>query len=247
MANCTSEIIESGSDTVTGAEAERGFPVISADGERIACGALVAGPPVQRPVLLTSIATGETHLVREDCGGRPRQWIDEHTVLVETFGAGLNTFLALDTRDGNQRLLLSSMTRRLSNPRVSPNRRWLAFDAATPGRLPEVAIACIDNSAAPDESQWVSVAPAASHPFWSRDGHMLYYLPTIPSVDIRNRIAARWFDPSSGRVEGEALAIANLTEVIVPAMVTSVAPIAAPDQIIFVLGNFRGDIWIRDV
>ena len=76
---------------------------------------------------------------------------------------------------------------------------------------------------------------------------MLYYLPTTPSVDIRNRVAARRFDPSSGRVEGEAFPILNLTEMIVPAMVTSVAPIAAPDQIIFVLGNFRGDIWIRDV
>jgi hypothetical protein len=66
-------------------------------------------------------------------------------------------------------------------------------------------------------------------------------------VDIRNGVAARRFDPSSGRVEGEAFPILSLTEMIVPAMVTSVAPTAAPDQIIFVLGNFRGDIWIREV
>ncbi len=71
--------------------------------------------------------------------------------------------------------------------------------------------------------------------------------PDTPSVDIRNGVAARRFDPSSGRVEGEAFPILNLTETIVPAMVTSVAPIAPPDQIVFVLGNFRGDIWIRDV
>ena len=238
--------LESGSDTVIGADAERGFPVISADGERMACSALVPGPPVQRPVLLTSVATGEMRLVREDCGGRPRQWLDERTLVVETFGAGLNAFLALDTLDGSQRPLLSSITRRLSNPRVSPDRRWLAFDTAPPGGSPAVAIARVDGRAL-EEAAWISVAPSASHPFWSRDGHMLYYLPTTPSVDIRNRVAGRRFDPSGGRVEGEAFPVLNLTEMIVPAMVTSVAPIAAPDQIIFVLGNFRGDIWIRDV
>jgi hypothetical protein len=215
--------------------------------ERMACGALVPGPPVQRPVFLTSVATGEVRLVREDCGGRPRQWLDEQTLVIETSGAGLNAFLALDTRDGSQRPLLSSMTHRLANPRVSPNRRWLAFDTATPGGSLSVAVARVDGGAALEETEWISVAPSASHPFWSRDGHVLYNLPTTPSVDIRNRVAARRFDPPSGRVEGEAFPIVNLTEVIVPAMVSSAAPLAAPDQIIFVLGNFRGDIWIRDI
>jgi hypothetical protein len=34
---------------------------------------------------------------------------------------------------------------------------------------------------------------------------------------------------------------------IVPAMVSAVAPIVAPGEIIFVLGDFRGDVWIMDV
>jgi hypothetical protein len=33
----------------------------------------------------------------------------------------------------------------------------------------------------------------------------------------------------------------------VVAMVTGTAPVVAPDQIILVLGDFRGDVWIRDV
>jgi hypothetical protein len=66
-------------------------------------------------------------------------------------------------------------------------------------------------------------------------------------VDIRNRVAAQRFDPCTGRVDGEALTVLNLSETIVPAMVTAVAPIIAPDQIIFVLGNFKGDVWIRDI
>ena len=29
--------------------------------------------------------------------------------------------------------------------------------------------------------------------------------------------------------------------------ISGTTPIVAPDQIIFVLGDFRGDVWIRDV
>jgi len=239
--------LESGADTVIAADGERGFPVISADGQRIACGALVPGPPVQRPVFVGTVADGKMCLVRQDCGGRPRQWLDERTLVIETFGAGLNTFIALDIHDGTQRPLLSSISRRLANPRVSPDGRWLAFDAATPGSSPAVMIARVADGAVPDEAAWVSVQASASHPFWSCDGRLLYCLPTTPSVDIRNKVAASRFDPSSGRVDGEAFTVLNLSEMIVPAMVTAVAPIAAPDQIIFVLGNFRGDVWIRDI
>jgi hypothetical protein len=31
------------------------------------------------------------------------------------------------------------------------------------------------------------------------------------------------------------------------AMMHHTAPVVAPDQIVFVLGDFRGDVWIRDV
>ena len=88
---------------------------------------------------------------------------------------------------------------------------------------------------------------SASHPFWSRDGRLLYYLTTFPNVDIRSRVLARGFDPSTGRVTSEATEVLTLREMIVPAMVTGTAPIVAPDQIIFVLGDYRGDVWIRDV
>ena len=88
---------------------------------------------------------------------------------------------------------------------------------------------------------------SASHPFWSRDGRRLYYLGTFPNIDIRSRVLARGFDTSTGRVANEATEVLTLREMIVPAMVTGTAPVVAPDQIIFVLGDFRGDVWIRDV
>jgi Tol biopolymer transport system component len=213
----------------------------------LAYSAVVPGPPVQRPLWLTSVTGEERRLVRDDCGGRPRVWIDEQALLVETFGSGLNAFLIVDMRDGAERPLLSAPTRKVSNPRLSPDGRWLAFDATTPGGLPTVAVAPLSRNAPVQESEWILVCASASHPFWSRDGRRLYYLPTFPNVDIRSRVFARAFDPSTGQVANEATEVLTLREMIVPAMMNHTAPVVAPDQIVFVLGDFRGDVWMMEV
>ena len=241
--------LENGSETTVAGDrgVTRGFPAISPSGRQLAYSALVPGPPVQRPIFLTDITGGKTRLVRDDCGGRPREWLDEQMLLIETFGSGLNSFLMLDTRDGSQRSLLSAATRKVSNPRISPDGRWLAFDAVQPGGSPEVAIAPLGHSTPVQEPEWIVIREPASHPFWSRDGRLLYYLATFPNIDIRGRVLARGFDPSTGHITSDTTEVLTLGEMIVPAMVTGTAPIVAPDQIIFVLGDFRGDVWIRDV
>ncbi len=92
-----------------------------------------------------------------------------------------------------------------------------------------------------------AIETGASHPFWARDGRLLYYLPATPTVDIRNRVAARTFDPGDGSVGSQPIEVLALSEMIVPAMISTAAPIVAGDQIVFLLGNYRGDIWIMDV
>ena len=170
--------LESGAETIVEGDpgVNPGFPTISPGGLQIAYSALVPGPPVQRPVFITNLADGETRLVGDDCGGRPRQWLDEQTLLVETFASGLNSFFLLDTRDGSQRPLLSAAKRKVSNPRISPDGRWLAFDAMQPGGSPLVAVAPLGGSIPVQESEWTVIREPASHPFWSRDGRLLYYL-----------------------------------------------------------------------
>jgi len=76
---------------------------------------------------------------------------------------------------------------------------------------------------------------------------MLYYLATFPSIDIRSRVVAHGFDPFTGDVSSDPTEMVALGEMIIPAMMLGTAPVVAPDQIIFVLGDFRGDVWIRDV
>jgi Tol biopolymer transport system component len=223
------------------------FPVVSLDGTRVAFGALVAGPPVKRPVWVANRAGQEPRLLHEDAGGRPRLWLDEHRVLIETFGSGLNSFAVLDVGDATPRPLLASRDRRLSNPRLSPDGRWLAFDAAPPGGSPSVFATWVRDGSAAGESEWVTIAAAASHAFWSRDGNVLYYLPTTPTVDIRNRVAGRAFDLQDGRVGPDEVEVLTLSETVVPAMIGAVTPVVAGDEMVMLLGNYRGDIWIRDI
>jgi Tol biopolymer transport system component len=198
-------------------------------------------------VFVANIADGTSRLIVEDCGGRGRLWLDDDLLLAETFGSGLNSFVVLDTRNATQRPLLSSRERRLSNPRLSPNAQWLAFDATPPGGSPTVFVARLDEGRASAESAWKLVEHAASHPFWSRDGRLLYYLPATPTIDIRNTVVARTFDPDDGRVGMETIDVLSLSETIVPTMITFAAPIVAGDQIVFLLGNYRGDIWMMNL
>ena len=241
--------VRAGTETTLDADTrgDRGFPAISLDGTRLAFGMMVPGPPLRRPLFVATLADGTSRQISEDCGGRPRLWLDDDLLLVEMFAANSTRFDVLDTRSGTQRPLLVSSGRRLSNPRLSPEARWLAFDATPSSGMPSVLVARLDDGQAADEPAWRLVETAASHPFWSRDGRLLYYLPAAPTVDIRNRVAARAFDPRDGRVGHEQIDVLTLSETIVPAMVTSAAPIVAGDQIVFLLGNYRGDIWMMDL
>jgi Tol biopolymer transport system component len=240
--------LQRGTDAILGGDAgvNRGFPVISLDGQRLAYSMIVPGPPVRRPVIVANVADGTSRPIFDDCGGRPRLWLDDDLLLAETFGSGLNALVVLDTRNATQRPLLSSRDHRLSNPRLSPDAQWLAFDATTLGGSPSVLVARLDDGHA-TAADWVRVQSAASHPFWSQDGRLIYYLPATPTADIRNKVAARAFDPRGGRVGDEAIDVLTLSEAIVPAMISSAAPIVAGDRIVFLLGNYRGDVWLMDV
>lgn len=190
---------------------------------------------------------GTTRQVRDDCGGRPRQCLDERYLLIETFGSRLNRFVVVDTTTPSEYDLLVSGERSLTNPRVSPHAGWIAFDAAPPGGSPTVYVAQASLSEAIPESEWIAVDESASHPFWSRDGQLLYYLALTPNSDIRGVVRARHISVTSGRPEGEPVHVLSLNEMVVPAALAGTTPIVAPDQIIFVLGDFRGDIWMMEL
>jgi Tol biopolymer transport system component len=240
--------LETGSERVLadGPAGEKGYPAISPSGNLLAYGVrMLGGERALRPIFIVYIPDGTWRTVGDDCGGRPREWVDERRLIIERF-ARLNSIALIDTDTGDQQELLASVERTIRNPRLSPDRRWIAFDASRPGEPACVCVAPLREQPIP-ESEWILVDRSASHPFWSGNGRLLYYTPTGTNPVVRSAVRARQFASGSGLVEGEPIAVYASHEMVMPAYLPGTAPIATPDQIILVLGDFRGDIWMMEL
>ena len=198
-----------------------------------------------RPIFVVRLSDGSWRQLGEDCGGRPREWVDERHLVIERF-ARLNSIALIDTETGTQHELLKSDDRSIRNARLSPDRRWIAFDASRPGE-PTGVFACPFRVETLPESAWVLVDRAASHPFWSADGRLLYFTPTGTNPMVRTSVRARRFAAESGLADGDAMPVFAATEMLMPAYLPGTAPIATPDEILLVLGDFRGDIWLVEL
>jgi Tol biopolymer transport system component len=226
-------------------EGDRGYPAISPTGTQLAFGLrMLAGEHAARPIFIADMANGAWRSLGDDCGGRPRQWLDERLLMIERF-ARLNSIAIIDTQTGQQRELLTSVERSITNARLSPNGRWITFEASPPGEPATVFVAPLEQQPVP-ESAWVVVDRFASHPFWSADGTMVYYMPTGTVAMVRSVVQGRRFVSDSASFD-ESMAIHRLNELLMPAYLPGTAPIATPDQIILVLGDFRGDVWLMDL
>jgi hypothetical protein len=224
----------------------KGYPAISPSGSLLAYGIRMLGAGhAARPIFVARLSDGTWRKVGDDCGGRPREWVDERRLIIERF-ARLNSLALIDTDTGDQLELLQSAERSLSNPRLSPDRRWIAFDASGHGEPATVFVAPFRAELIP-ESEWKVVDRLASHPFWSADGRLIYYTPTGKNPTVRSAVRARHFVSASGAVEGEPVAVYASNEMLMPAYLPGTAPIATRDQIILVLGDFRGDVWLMEL
>ena len=193
---------------------------------------------------IVGLSDGTWRKLGDDCGGRPREWVDERRLVIERF-ARLNSIAVIDTETADQQSVLESADRSVRNPRLSPDRQWIAFDASRQGESTSVCVAPFEGLPIP-ESAWVVVDRAASHPFWPADGRLIYYTPTGTNPLVRSAVRACRF-AASGCVDGEPFPVYASTEMLMPTYLTGTAPIATPDEIILVLGDFRGDIWLMDL
>jgi Tol biopolymer transport system component len=58
--------------------------------------------------------------------------------------------------------LLQSSERSVSNPRLSPDRRWIAFDAARPGAQSSVFVSPFEQQPIAESAWIVATSPTAS-------------------------------------------------------------------------------------
>jgi Tol biopolymer transport system component len=228
-----------------GAMAGKWDPAISPSGGKLAFGTRApGGDRALRPIFVMSLTDGTWEQLGEDCGGRVREWVDERRLIIQRFGRP-NSIAVFDTETRAQVDLLSSLERSVTNPRLSPDRRWMTFEAARPGQ-PSGVFVCPYREESIPESEWILVEPRATNPFWSADGRLLFYTPVGINPLVRNLIRARRFAPESGPT-GDPIAVYASSEMAMPAYLPGTTPIATRDEIILVLGDYRGDVWMMDL
>jgi hypothetical protein len=220
----------------------KSYPAIAPSGRYLAYGMRAQD---RRPIFIADLSEGTFRRLGEDCNGRPREWIDERFLIIERF-ARLNSIGVIDTLTAEQCDVLVSNDRSLRNPRLSPDREWLAFDSTRPGEPSTVVVARFKRNSLMAEADWITVDQWSSHPFWSADGRLLYYVPTGANPMIRTAVRARGFAAQSGGPDGDPIAAYSSTEMVMPAFLPGTAPLAIPGQILLVLGDFRGDVWMMD-
>ena len=71
--------------------------------------------------------------------------------------------------------------------------------------------------------------------------------PRISPDDLRSGARARRIGAASGRPEGDAFDAIAFKEMFVPTMMPGTAPFIASDDVICVLADLRGDIWVMSV
>jgi Tol biopolymer transport system component len=219
-------------------------PAISPSGERLAFGTRAfGGDRALRPIFVMSLIDGTWKQLGEDCGGRVREWVDERRLVIQRFGRP-HSIAVIDTDTGAQIDLLSSPERSVTNPRLSPDRRWMTFEASRPGELPSVFVCRCREQPIP-EAEWMLVKGSATHPFWSADGRLVYYTPADTNPLVRSAIHARRFATSG--LTGEPIAVYASSEMMMPAYLPGMTPIATRDEIILVLGDYRSDVWLIDL
>jgi Tol biopolymer transport system component len=227
--------------TLAHTAAREAYSTVSPSGRTVAYGIVVAGDRAVRPIVVVSIGDGRSRQICADCGGRPRAWLNERTLIVERHDRAETSLALLDVEDGSTRPLIDSPRGSVSNPRVAPDARWIAFDFAPNGRSSEVFIGLLDGERPVPEERWTLVAAQAKYPFWSIRGDLLYF------VSERGDVRARRINPESGVPQGEPFQVFATSELQTPTWLPGTAPVALSDALVMVLADLRGDVWLMNL
>ena len=203
-----------------GPAGEKGYPAISPSGALLAYGTRPpGGGRAVRPLFVASLRDGTWRKLSDDCGGRPREWVDERRLILERFRA---PELDRALRYGNRRSAGAADERRTVRHQstVVAGSTMDRVRCLASGRTGQCVCCRVRSEQQPiPEAEWVLVDRAASHPFWSADGRLLYYTPTgtnplIRSVD--SRAAVRHRDPPGGRRTDRGLRVQRNADARVP-------------------------------
>ena len=181
---------------------------------RTAC-RMPGGGRALRPIFIVCLADGTWRTLGDDCGGRPREWVDERRLVIERF-ARLNSIALIDTETGDQHELLESAERSVSKSAVVAGSTVDRVRCLASGRTGQCVCCSVPGQA--DSRVRVGGGGSLSEPsllVCGRPAAVLHAHGHEPDGSQRRSCAA--FRLRIGLVEGEPIAVYASTEMLMPA------------------------------
>jgi serine/threonine protein kinase/Tol biopolymer transport system component len=186
----------------------------------------------------------------DDCGLLSDLSKDGTLALLHISNAGRIVSLAVTSR--RQTILAQYQPFNLSNPRFSPDDRWIAFHALKSPVNRQILVAPVhaDGSPAP-EAEWIPITDGLGMdrmPAWSEDGNSLYW---ISERDGWRCVVRRRLDPATKKPVGETSYMqhfhgARHSMMYFPYILDCRLSIAR-DKIVFSLAERTGNIWMTEL
>jgi len=183
-----------------------GTPALSRDGSMVIYG---TGEPRRFFAVQTQAAprTASPRLVCDDCVVAWDVTADNRTVVLNA----KSTIEARDIATGRTTEVTAAPGARLGRLHLSPNDRWLVFNAWVGDAIRLIVIPFAPGRPV-SQDQWIAVTPENTpsyHGAWSRDGRLLYFLS---ERDGSVCVWAQRIDPQTGHPAGDAFAVWHFHE-----------------------------------
>jgi eukaryotic-like serine/threonine-protein kinase len=236
--------VDSSKETVLTRMATDHYPAVSRDGTRVAYSFHQDG---RTPVFVVAASGGTPEQVCDDCG-EVKEWSPHGDQILyvtahDPSGVGLLT-IGASHNDG----WLRHPGYGIYSPRLSPDGRWITFNARTDRLAPaRVVIAEVQGSVVAGERDWIVVSTDGDAPAWSPQGSLLYFWS---DRDGSPCLWAQPLDRGTKRPIGSALNIQHFhTRGLSWKNLYLGAPglAVARNKVVFNLGEHTGNIWMTDL
>jgi Tol biopolymer transport system component/DNA-binding winged helix-turn-helix (wHTH) protein len=139
------------------------------------------------------------------------------------------------------RIIASDPDRNLYQATFSPNQRWIAFIATSPGLSAMYIVSA-------DGGQWTAVTEGTywdDKPRWSPDGRTLYFVSNRSGF---LNVWGRRIDPSTGKPSGDPFRVTNLENPSerVSGPVNTMELAIAPNHMILPIVEASGAVWVLE-
>jgi Tol biopolymer transport system component len=220
--------------------------VISRDGSRVAYLSESPGIPGAGMINIVPSSGGLPEEIWAD-GGYVWDWSKEGDLLVFRKGLKSGPLHLLDLTRREEVLLLKHRDYSLFQGRFSPDGRWIVFEAVGIGGS-HLFLAPFSRSRSIPESEWIPVTHDkerwADKPRWGPEGSSIYF------VSDRDGYYCLWrqgLNRTSKRPVGPPLVVSHFHSArrsIGNAGIFRTDIDVAKDKIIFVLGEYKGNLWM---